>query len=87
MRGNSGTGPTFIEAFALGRPTRCHDKEFRDRIFDAIGEKSTIDILMVGSDRPANVVSIRKFIHEVFSRYLGHNGVKLVLVGRSYAAS
>jgi glycosyltransferase involved in cell wall biosynthesis len=80
---DSRTPPALIEAFALARPTRWRDREFRNDVFSKIGEKGGIDVLIVGSDHPANVVSIRKFIHEVYDRYLNSEGVNLVLAGRS----
>jgi len=42
-----------------------------------------IDVILVGSDHPANVASIRRFIHQVHAAHLAPHGVNLLLVGRS----
>ena len=42
-----------------------------------------IDVIIVGSDHPANLRSIEQFIEEVFRPYLEPEGVTVLLVGRS----
>jgi hypothetical protein len=57
--------------------------DYRARMLDWLGARGTIDVMVVGSDHPANVISIRRFIHEVHAAQLARQGVNLLLVGRS----
>ncbi len=78
--------PSLLEAVVLARPTQLAETDYRRQLFDWLGARGTIDVMVVASDHPANVSSIRRFIHEVYAAQLARQGVNLLLVGRSGAA-
>jgi glycosyltransferase involved in cell wall biosynthesis len=82
-RGLPAVPPALLEAVVLARPAQLESAGYRARMFDWLGERGTIDVMVVGSDHPANVVSIRRFIHEVYAAQVARQGVNLLLVGRS----
>jgi glycosyltransferase involved in cell wall biosynthesis len=82
-RGLPQVAPTLLEAFVLARPKRLATAEDRHRLFDWLSAAGRVDVILVGSDHPANIASIRRFIHEVHAAYLAPHGVNLLLVGRS----
>jgi glycosyltransferase involved in cell wall biosynthesis len=82
----SNPSAALVEGLVLAQPLQLRDSEFRTRMFDWVRERGSIDLLIVGSDHPANVISIRTFIHETFVPYLMPAQANLLLVGRSAAA-
>ena len=71
-----------MEAVMLSRPTRLLEPEYRARIDAWCALKRGADCLVVGSDHPANVMSIRRFIREVFKPILAPAGAGLLVAGR-----
>jgi len=67
----------------LARPTQLATAEYRHRLLAWLSASGRIDVILVGSDHPANVASIRRFIHQVHAAHLAPHGVNLLLVGRS----
>jgi hypothetical protein len=75
-----------LEALVMGRPVRWPEQNFRAESIRWMEEYGRIDVIIVGSDHPANVMSIHRFIEDVFKPYLEPAGVTLVLVGRAGGA-
>ena len=71
-----------MEAVMLARPTRLLEPEYRAGLAAWCALKRGADCLVVGSDHPANVMSIRRFIREVFKPTLAPSGVGLLVAGR-----
>ena len=46
-----------------------------------LGKIESIDVLIVASDHPANVSSVKQFIREVYAAYLAPHGVSLLIAG------
>jgi Glycosyl transferases group 1 len=78
--------PSMVEAFVMARPVMFPNAEYRAELWRWLANTKEINVILVGSDHPANLISIRHFINEVFRRYLEPQDVNLVLVGRSGAA-
>ena len=72
-----------LEAFVLAHPTRLPETSFQTRLVDWLVKYRGIDVIIVGSDHPANLRSIEQFIEQVFRPYLEPEGVTVLLVGRS----
>jgi glycosyltransferase involved in cell wall biosynthesis len=75
--------PALLEALILARPTQLATAEYRHRLLDWLSAFGRVDVILVGSDHPANIASIRRFIHEVHALHLVPQDVNLLLVGRS----
>ncbi len=75
--------PALLEAFVMARPKQLPTAEYRQRLLAWLSASDRVDIILVGSDHPANVASIRRFIHQVHAVHLAPHGVNLLLVGRS----
>ena len=75
--------PALLEAFVLARPKHLATAEYRHRLLDWLSACGRVDVILVGSDHPANVASIRRFIHQVHAAHLASHGINLLLVGRS----
>jgi glycosyltransferase involved in cell wall biosynthesis len=82
-RGLPCVSPALLEAFVLARPKQLATAEYRHRLLAWLSASGRIDVILVGSDHPANVASIRRFIHQVHAAHLAPSGVNLLLVGRS----
>ena len=82
-RGLPPVSPALLEAFVLARPKQLATAEYRHRLLDWLSASGRVDVILVGSDHPANVASIRRFIHQVHAAHLAPHGVNLLLVGRS----
>ncbi len=72
-----------LEAFVMARPRHLATADYRHRLLDWLSDCGGVDVILVGSDHPANVASIRRFIHQVHAAHLAPHGVSLLLVGRS----
>jgi glycosyltransferase involved in cell wall biosynthesis len=75
--------PALLEAFVMARPRQLANAEYRQRLLAWLSASDRVDVILVGSDHPANVASIRRFIHHVHAAHLAPQGVNLFLVGRS----
>jgi hypothetical protein len=82
-RGLPPVSPTLLEAFVMARPRQLATAEYRQRLLAWLSAFDRVDVIVVGSDHPANVASIRRFIHQVHAAHLAPHGVNLLLVGRS----
>jgi glycosyltransferase involved in cell wall biosynthesis len=82
-RGLPLVAPALLEAFVLARPKRLTTTEYRHRLLDWLNAAGRVDVILVGSDHPANIASIRRFIHEIHAAHLAPYGVNLLLVGRA----
>jgi hypothetical protein len=67
----------------MARPRQLATAEYRQRLLAWLSAFDRVDVILVGSDHPANVASIRRFIHQVHAAHLAPHGVNLLLVGRS----
>jgi glycosyltransferase involved in cell wall biosynthesis len=85
-RGLPTVAPALLEAFVLARPKYLANAEYRHHLLDWLKTVGRVDVILVGSDHPANVASIRRFIHEVHAAHLAPHGINLLLVGRSRMA-
>jgi hypothetical protein len=72
-----------LEAFVLAHPTRLPESAFQSRLVNWLVKYGGIDVIIVGSDHPANLRSIEQFIEQVFRPCLEPEGVTVLLVGRS----
>ena len=78
--------PSLVEAFVLARPVTFADPEYRAGLWRWLANARRINVIVVGSEHPANLISIRYFVNEVFRRFLEPQNVNLILVGRCGAA-
>jgi glycosyltransferase involved in cell wall biosynthesis len=82
----SACSSSLLEALVLAQPVRMSEPTFRTRLVQWLVKYGRIDVIIVGSDHPANLKSIRWFIEEIFEPHLRPQGVNLLLVGRSAGA-
>lgn len=78
--------PALFEAFILARPLAFADADYRNRLIEWLRGREQIDVIIVASDHPANVLSVSRFLREVYRPHLAPEGVTLALVGLSGAA-
>ncbi|MEA1649033.1 glycosyltransferase [Nitrospirillum sp. BR 11164] len=71
-----------VEAIALARPDRLATPGFLDKASTWLQSHGAMDVLIVGSDHPSNVRSIKWFLREVYQPLLAPAGVGLVIAGR-----
>ena len=59
-----------LEAFVLAHPTRLTETFFQSQLVDWLVKYGGVDVIIVGSDHPANLKSIEQFIKRVFRPFL-----------------
>ena len=77
---------TLLETFILARSSRFEESGYRRRMKDWLSRHRTLDILLVASDHPSNVLSVKWFINAVYEPLLAPKGFSLVIAGRSCVA-
>jgi glycosyltransferase involved in cell wall biosynthesis len=80
-RGLPRVAPDLLEALILARPTQLEKEDYRLRMLGLLAQTKSIDVLIVASDHPANVTSVRQFIHAVHGQHLAAHGVNLIIAG------
>ena len=72
-----------LEAFLFARPSQLLETHYRLGLWRWLATTERINVIIVGSEHPANLIGIRRFIDDVFREYLEPEGVSLILVGRA----